>query len=167
VSEELALKRISAGAVESALDRADHYRLLNDPGPAESICLDVLEVESGNERAMVSLVLAITDQFSDAKGTQGVKRAHDFAKRLGNKYQRDYYEGLIHERQARGMLGRGMVAGFAYDGFRDAMDCYERAEDNRPQGNDDALLRYNSCVRTIRAERLSPRTEPEYELPLE
>ena len=88
-------------------------------------------------------------------------------KRLSDEYQRDYYAGLIHERQARGLLSRGMAAGFAYDGFRDAMDCYERAEKNRPTGNDDALLRYNSCVRTIRAERLTPRTEPEYELPLE
>ena len=30
------------------------YRLLNDPEQAESICLDILEVEPGNQEALVT-----------------------------------------------------------------------------------------------------------------
>ncbi len=59
-----------------------------------------------------------------------------------------------------------MSAVFAYDEFRDAMDAYEEAERIRPAGNDDALLRYNSCVRTIEHHRLEPRRDTR-ELPLE
>ena len=39
-----------------------------------------------------------------------------------------------------------MAAAFAYDGFREAMDWYEKAHDVRPEGDDDATLRWNSCV---------------------
>ena len=59
-----------------------------------------------------------------------------------------------------------MVRSAAYDGFRHAMEWYERAEALRPPGNVDALLRWNSCVRAIEREKLE--AEPaEPELPLE
>jgi hypothetical protein len=59
-----------------------------------------------------------------------------------------------------------MAGAFSYDGFREAMELYEQAERERPTGNDDAILRWNSCVRTIRRRNLKPRTE-EQELLLE
>ena len=37
------LERISIDAVPAALEKAERYRLLNEPLMAESICLDVLE----------------------------------------------------------------------------------------------------------------------------
>jgi hypothetical protein len=46
------------------------------------------------------------------------------------------------------------------------MDAYEEAEKIRPAGNDDALLRYNSCVRTIEHHGLVPHRDSG-ELPLE
>ena len=37
------LKPLSQDAIPKALERADRYRLLNEPAEAESICLDILE----------------------------------------------------------------------------------------------------------------------------
>ena len=54
-------KPISRAGVPAALQKAERYRLINDPSSAESICLDVLEVDPGNQQAVVTLILAITD----------------------------------------------------------------------------------------------------------
>jgi hypothetical protein len=45
----------------------------------------------------------------------------------------------------------------AYDLFTEAMRLYERAEHLRPAGNDEALLRWNTCARTITTAHLEPR----------
>ncbi len=58
------LKKIHKDAVTQALERAHFYRLLNEPGAAESICLDVLEIDPENQDALVTLLLAITDRFT-------------------------------------------------------------------------------------------------------
>ena len=58
------------------------------------------------------------------------------------------------------------VAG-AYEWLMDALNCFERAEHVRPPGNDDAILRCNSCVRVLRQHpNLQPagetREEPQF-----
>jgi len=166
MSESFDLKPLSAAAVTEAIHRAEHYRLLNEPEQAESICLDVLEASPGNQQALVVLILAMTDQFSGRGPSPGVKKAGEFVEKLESEYQRHYYSGLICERQARAVLTRRMAGVFAYDGLRDAMDWYEKAEAMRPAGVDDAILRWNSCVRTIARENLRPRPDAG-ELPLE
>ena len=55
---------------------------------------------------------------------------------------------------------------FGYDGFREAMEWFEKATETRPQGNDDSILRWNACVRTIQTQNLRPRPM-EVELGLE
>ena len=57
------LKPLSREAVPAALEKAMRYRLLNEPGEAESICHDVLHVDPGNQQAIVTLLLALTDRF--------------------------------------------------------------------------------------------------------
>ncbi len=42
------LKPLSPQAIPAALEKAKHYRLLNEPGAAESICLDIL-AETGKQ----------------------------------------------------------------------------------------------------------------------
>jgi hypothetical protein len=52
----------------------------------------------------------------------------------------------------------------AYDWIRRAMTHYERAEQQRPGGNDEAILRWNTCVRILeRDKHLRPGIEQEYE----
>jgi hypothetical protein len=165
VPESPAFKVISPDAVAKAVEKAEHYRLLNDPEQAESICLDVLAVEPNDQRALRVLVLAMTDQFASPRGISGVQSVRAFLGRLTDEYERAYYTGLVCERQARAYLGR-TAGSLAYAPFREAMEWYEKAERIRPPGNDDAILRWNSCARTMRRERLEPRAE-ERELPLE
>jgi hypothetical protein len=100
------LKRISEHAVPRALDKAERYRLLNEPAESESICLDVLEVDPGNERALVTLILALSDQFP-GKLITSYPRARELVERLPTEYARAYYGALLCERRARAHRGRG------------------------------------------------------------
>ena len=68
------LKPITPEGIPAALEKAERYRLLNDSSAAESICLDVLEIDPSNQKALVSLLLAITDQFLEEM-SDGVHRA--------------------------------------------------------------------------------------------
>jgi hypothetical protein len=165
--EEFELKQITVDGIPAALEKAERYRLLNDPEQAESICHDILVIDPDNQGTLRALVLALTDQFASGHVHSGVREARAFIARLVEEYDRYYYSGLVFEREARAFLGRaGIVRSAAYEGFRQAMEWYERAEGVRPPGNVDALLRWNSCVRTIQRERLEP--EPESgEQPLE
>ena len=94
------LKPITHEGIPSALQKAERYRLLNDSAAAESICLDVLDVDPGNQEALVSLLLAITDQFTEELA-DGVRRAKEVLPRLTDPYERVYYTGIISERRAR------------------------------------------------------------------
>jgi hypothetical protein len=164
---EFELKRITADGIPLALEKAERYRLLNDPEQAESICHDILVIDPDNQGTLRALVLALTDQFASGHAHSGVREARAVIARLSDEYDRAYYTGLVFEREARAFLGRaGIVRSAAYEGFRQAMDWYERAEGLRPPGNVDALLRWNSCVRTIQRERLEPEPESR-EQPLE
>ena len=167
MTERFGLKRISTDAVDRAIGRAEHYRLLNDPEQAESICLDILAVDGGNESARITLILSLTDQFRRGLGSHGVRRAKEHVGKLSGEYERAYYAGLVAERQGRAhLLHGGMQRAFAYEGLHEAMQHYEQADALKPAGVDDAILRWNACVRTIERESLQPRHD-EPELPLE
>jgi hypothetical protein len=144
------LKPITSEGIPAALQKAERYRLLNDSSAAESICLDVLEIEPVNQHALVTLLLAITDQFGDEL-SEGVRRAREVLPRLGDEYKRAYYAGIICERRGRAQLHRSALgsAEVAADWFHEAMRWYEKAEAIRPPGNDEAILRWNTCVRLL------------------
>jgi hypothetical protein len=163
----LELKRISPDGIPHALEKAEHYRLLNDPAQAESICRDVLAVDPDNQTALRALILALTDQFGAGGAATAAREARGFIVQLDDEYDRAYYTGIVYERETRAYLERkNVVRSAAYDGFRQAMEWYERAEALRPPGNVDAVLRWNSCARAIERERLEPEAR-EPELPLE
>jgi hypothetical protein len=144
------LKRLSAEAVPAALEKALRYRMLNEPEQAESICEDILRLEPDNQEALAMLVLARTDRFGGPRPVPP-KLARDLLPRLRGDYEREYYAGIVWEREAIARL-RSNVPGsgpVAFDCFRHAMECYERAEALRPPANDDAIVRWNSCARMI------------------
>src|SRR5258708_32699526 len=95
------LKPLSKDAVPAALAKAERYRLLNEPGEAESICLDVLQVDPDHQEALVMLILALTDQFpQESHSTRNAPaRAVDLVSRLSDEYDRHYYSGIIRERR--------------------------------------------------------------------
>jgi hypothetical protein len=162
-------KSIAREAIPAALEKAERYRLLNEPGGAESICLDVLALEPDNQQALVTLLLAITDQF-DEDTAANVRRAREVLPRLRDAYRRAYYTGVIDERHAKALLRRGVLRSgeAAYSLLRDAMRWYEEAEKSRPAGDDEAILRWNSCARLLAAnQQLRPGEQEEYEPALE
>jgi hypothetical protein len=162
-------KPISRAGVSAALQKAERYRLINDPSSAESICLDVLEVDPDNQQAVVTLILAITDQFAEGP-TEGVQRARELLPRLTDEYKGAYYAGIICERCAKAQLRRQRPGSgeAAYYWLREAMSWYEKAEARRPAGNDEAILRWNTCARMLnRDDRLAPGTQERVELSLE
>src|SRR3569833_152409 len=157
------LKPFTPEGIPSALQKAERYRLLNESSAAESICLDVLEIDPKNQEALVSLLLSITDQFVDELA-DGVHRARDVIQRLTDEYDRAYFAGIICERRANAQLHRGALgsAEGASEWFLDAMRWYEKAEKMRPHGNDEAILRWNTCARMLaKHERADSRREYE------
>ncbi len=144
------LKPISKESVPLALQKAERYRLINDPSSAESICLDVLTVDPENQQALVMLLLAITDQFDEGP-VEGVRRAREVLPRLHDHYKRAYYGGIICERCAKAQLRSGgpRSGEMAYHWLSEAMSWYEKAESQRPPGHDEAILRWNTCERLL------------------
>ena len=155
------LKRINSAGVELALDKAQHYRLLNEPLLAESICLDVLEVEPKNQRALVTLVLALTDQFS-TRLHDAQQQAANLIPQLANEYDRHYYEGILHERWASVQFERGSGLRSAPEWLGKAMRCFELAEQLTDSKNPDPILRWNTCARLcdmVRVNEPDPESE--------
>ncbi len=163
------LKHLSREGVPKALEKAERYRLLNEPAEAESICIDVLDVEPGNQQALVMLLLALTDQFEE-EHAGALPRALALLPGLAGEYEKAYYAGIICERRAKARLksaGPGS-GGQAYHAFMEALDWYAKAEALRPAGNDDAILRWNTCVRILgRHTELTPGLEERIVLQLE
>jgi hypothetical protein len=155
-----ALKTVSHESIAGALAKAERYRLLNEPAAAESICLDVLEIEPENQEALVCFILAQTDQIpSDKRAWQQGLAA---AGRLSGEYDRSYYSGIVWERRAKALFqesARGSAHSI-YEWMSRALNHFEAAERVRPAGNDDAILRWNTCVRFLkRHPELAPRME--------
>jgi hypothetical protein len=141
--------------------------LLNEPWLAESICLDILEADPENTRAIVILLLALTDTFGTSQ-LADINKARQLLSRLP-EYEQNYYAGLICERQGKSVLSRHTPHSdfTAYEWLTDAMEYYEKAEMLRPTGNDDAILRWNTCARLIMNYNLKPSNERYIEQPLE
>jgi len=153
------LKPISTASIGGALAKAERYRLLNEPGEAESICRDILEVDSANQDALRSLVLALTDQICD--DPTAFRNAIATSARLQTGYDRAYYAGIAWERRAKASHRRG-APGHVYDWIVEALHLFGEAERLRPPDNDDAILRWNTCVRFLACHReLTPYPESE------
>jgi len=141
------LKSISVESIPEALAKVERYRLLNEPTLAESICLDILAIVPDHQQALISLLLARTDQFHLQLPASA---AQEILARIKGDYEQKYYAGIIWERvghiQMRQGGGRGASA---YHSLRESMTHYERAMEFASPGNDDAVLRWNTCARVI------------------
>ncbi len=141
------LKRLSTKNLGPALERAKHYRDLNQPDEAESICRDVLEVAPGDQEALKTLGLALTDRFPK-RWNQLFDEAIRTFKQLTTEYDRVYYQGVAWERLAKAHLDEGQAHNAAH-AFERALEHYERAMAAQPDAGD-PILRWNRCVRALR-----------------
>jgi tetratricopeptide (TPR) repeat protein len=142
-----ALKRLSPKNLDAALDRARHYRDLNQPEEAESICRDVLDVDPHHQEARKTLGLALTDRFPRHWHSLFEEATASFEK-LTSEYERTYYTAVAWERLAKAQLDQGQAHNAAH-AFERALELYERAQELSPDAAD-PILRWNRCVRALR-----------------
>ncbi len=147
---EFKLKPISTTGITEALSKAQVYRYLNEPGEAESICRDILAIQSDNQSALRLLGLAITDQFR-GEMTDRYSEAEEAFGSLINDYDRAYYSGILNERKAKAQLRSGRPPHTVLPIFEEAMKYFEAAEKISPPNNDEAILRWNRCVRLLQS----------------
>lgn len=162
------LKPITKEGIPQALVKAERYRMLNEPRLSESISQDILDIEPDNQQAIIIMLLSITDQIGKYRLDYSNK-VRELIAQLNNDYDRQYYSGIVCERQGIAFLIQNFSGGLftAYEWLIEAMDHYEKAEAIRPAGYDDAILRWNTCARLIKDYDLSARKEDQTEPPLE
>jgi tetratricopeptide (TPR) repeat protein len=158
---EFRLKPISRAGIPAAISKVEVYRYLNEPGEAESICRDILAIEPANQEALRLLGLAITDQFIGEFSDRYVEAGNIF-QNLSDEYQKVYHLGILEERKAKGQLKAGRPPHTVLPTFEEAMDYFEKAASIRPTDNDDAILRWNRCVRLLQS-RIGPDWQKEME----
>jgi tetratricopeptide (TPR) repeat protein len=159
---EYHLKRISSNAIAEAIAKAELYRSLNEPEEAESICRDILAVEPHHQLALRLLGLALTDQFS-GEGLDRYRETERVFEELEDPYERLYYAGILNERRAKAQLISGHPRASVLSHFEEALRLFAEAERIRPAGNDDAILRWNRCVRLLENPAYEwKKVQPEY-----
>lgn len=147
---EYKLKPISHAGINEAISKVELYRFLNEPGEAESICRDILALDPQHQAALRLLGLSITDQFTGGTSDRDAE-VYQIFRSLTNDYERAYYSGILHERKAKAQLRAGRPAYTVRPTFEAALQCFEEAEKIRPPENDDAILRWNRCVRLLQS----------------
>lgn len=142
------LKKISKSGIAEALSKVELYRYLNEPEEAESICRDILAAEPEHQLGLRMLGLSITDQFI-GQSSDRYAEVESIFQSLANPYERLYYTGLLHERRVKAQLLAGRHAHTLLPLLEQALHCFAEAEKIRPRDNDDAILRWNRCVRLL------------------
>jgi tetratricopeptide (TPR) repeat protein len=148
------LKSISKAGIAEALAKVELYRYLNEPEESESICRDILAVDPQQQLALRLLGLSITDQFT-GEATDRCREAEEVLARLSDRYEQLYYTGLLKERRAKAQLRAGNLPHAIFPLLERALECFAEAEKIRPAGNDDAILRWNRCVRLLQTPSLA------------
>jgi hypothetical protein len=152
---DLKLKTISQSGIAEAIAKAELYRYLNEPEEAESICRDILAVDPNHALGLRMLGLSMTDQFTGGPGDRYAEVEKMF-QRLPDPYERNYYTGLLCERRVKAQLRAGRAPHTLLPLLERALQCFGEAERVHPPGNDDAILRWNRCVRLLQS-------QPEFE----
>jgi hypothetical protein len=142
------LKYISPAGIPEAITKVGLYRSLNEPEEAESICRDILAIEPRHQLALRLLGLALTDQFAGGASDR-YREAEQSFQQLDDPYERHYYAGILYERRAKAQLNAGLPPHTLQPLFEQALRSFSEAEKIRPVGNDDAILRWNRCVRLL------------------
>jgi hypothetical protein len=155
-----AFRLLSNESIPDALKKAERYRLLGEPDEAESVCLDILQVDPENQDAKVDLILAISDQFGRERRPR-VDMAMKVVNELTDEYQHRYYEAVVLEREARAHLDLDTPPVLVFLRYCEAMDRFASAAAIRPVGDDSSVVRWNACVRAIRRRQLQPGLEAE------
>lgn len=141
------LKALGSRNLSTAISLAKHYRDLNQPEEAESICRDILNVAPDDAEALRTLGLALTDRFPQCWMTLFDEACTIFSK-LPADYERVYYTAVAWERYAKAQVEAGSGHN-AIHAFEEALRGFEEAERIGPSDDPAPILRYNRCVRAL------------------
>lgn len=147
---DLKLKTISKSGIAEAIAKAELYRSLNEPEEAESICRDILAADPDHMLGRRMLGLAITDQFT-GEGADRYAEVERIFQGLADPYERLYFTGLIYERRVKAQLHAGRAPHTLMPLLEQALRCFAEAEKIHPPNNDEAILRWNRCVRLLQS----------------
>ena len=142
-----ALKRLKDKNLGTAITLAKHYRDLNQPEEAESICRDVLEVAPENVDAWRTLGLAMTDRFA-SQWMCLFEDACTAFKKLPDDYERAYYVGIAWERYAKAQAEAGRAQN-AIHAFEEAIGYFDEASKHAAKDDPAPILHFNRCVRAL------------------
>ncbi len=92
----------------------------------------------------------LVKQFSGGMSDRYAEAENVF-RSLKNEYELIYHCGILHERKAKAQLKAGRLPHTVLPIFEEAMRYFEEAERIRPSNNDDAILRWNRCVRLLQS----------------
>ena len=148
---DLKLKTISKSGIAEAIAKAELYRYLNEPEEAESICRDILAADPKHMLGLRTLGLAITDQFTGGPSDRYAEVEKIFQS-MADAYERNYYTGLLCERRVKAQLRAGRAPHTLLPLLEKALQCFGDADKISPPGNDDAILRWNRCVRLLQSQ---------------
>jgi len=155
---EYKLKTIAKSGIDGALFKAQLYRYLNEPEESESICQDILAADPENQAALRLLGLATTDQFRGLASDRYAEVEATF-QRLADPYKKEYYLGILSERRAKAQARAGRPSHVWVPLFEDAMKHFDAAEKIKPTDNEEAVLRWNRCVRLLQTVPQASREE--------
>ena len=148
---DLKLKTISKSGIAEAIAKAELYRYLGEPEETESICRDILAADPKHMLGLRTLGLAITDQFTGGASDRYAE-AEKIFQSLTDPYERLYYTGLLCERRVKAQLRAGRAPHTLLPLLEKALQCFGEAEKISHPGNDDAILRWNRCVRLLQSQ---------------
>ena len=141
------LKKLADKNLGAAITLAKHYRDLNQPDEAESICRDVLEVAPDDADALRTLGLTLTDRFPTSWMSLFEEACTTF-KKLPSEYERHYYVGIAWERYAKAQLEAGRAHN-AIHAFEEAIGYFEEASKHAAKDDPAPILHFNRCVRAL------------------
>ena len=83
--------------------------MLNEPGAAESIYLDILAVEPDNQEALIDIVLAMSDRFGKGLCGRRQSRLTIILTAYHGRIRAKYYTGIVYERRAKAIWQKSGV----------------------------------------------------------
>ena len=126
------LKVISRAGIAEAIAKAELYRYLNEPEEAESICRDILSVDSGHQLARRLLGLSITDQFTGYAGDRYTEVEEIFKSLRDRVRTRPTTPGFCTNAAPRCSSAAAIPRTFCCRSSKQAMKCFAEAEKIRP-----------------------------------
>ena len=142
---EYRVKRISTAGIAEAIAKAELYRSLSEPEEAESICRDILTIEPQHQLAL--RLLGLPDRSVHRSWVRSYREAEEIFQQLNDRMNGTTTLGS-RTSDARKRSSKPGNCLLTVQALRTGSYLSQRLR-NSPAENDDAILRWNRCVRLL------------------